>query len=420
MPRAAGGVNRPPNTAPLTFLDSPDSGLLFQLRAVYGWLERHDGSRKLSLPELEARWGDFLPSERAHFIRIALHVYCTRTDFPMLQYPTIAHLVGFDDEPTEAELEDREAGELEPSAWTRLMGSLASVRSVCPDARAARTAFGHWEHRFFASNLGITRRKLYRMSSAMHERVFERLAAAANQLAHASHLNTLPLTLLPTADTTLAYAFNAEQKPSQRFSLYLGLVENLYALYKADYLPVDAETHSDIDLETARDTVLQVDLKVREGDADRFLLAVALQNLRKHEARHAEALKPLVRALGQLTAPDKEVSATSFKGLVLFAHLSAGDQVSAVNTARGLVFEACKMDAEGEMLLDSRIMVAKLSTAVRGACFDAEGNASQTHHLDAHSLSHSARHARISPHYAERYYGTTAQRWEAERGGAAA
>ncbi|GAA5892700.1 hypothetical protein JCM8208_005888 [Rhodotorula glutinis] len=408
----------PPNTAPVSFIDQPEPGLLFQLRAVYGWHCRFDDSLKPALHELEARWGNFLPSERADLIRIALHVSCTRTGPATLDYKAITRTVGFEDELTEDELAQREASELEASAWTQLMVRLTRLRIACPPARAAKASFGHWEHRFFACNVGVTRRKLYRMSSAMHTRMFERLAAAHNALASQPTAQTLPISFLPSADTVLAYAFNAEQKPSQRFALFLGLVEDLYALYRSVFLHEDVKEHPDIDLATAWFTVR--DLEARGNDVVPFFLAVARQNAREHEARHADELAPFVRALGQLTKPIWANSATAFKGLVLFERLSPGEQVSAVNTARGLAFELCKDDAEGHALLNSQIVVARLSAAVRGTCFDAEGHISQAHLLDAHSLSHPAVHPRISPRYAQQYYRTTASRWEGEHGGVAA
>ncbi|GAA5857628.1 hypothetical protein JCM9279_003450 [Rhodotorula babjevae] len=413
MPRSAAstGPDRPPNTAPISFIDQPDPGLLFQLRAVYGWLCQRADSLQPTLHELEARWGDFLPSERAHFIRIALHVYCTRSSLPMAQYDTITHIVGFDDKPTEDELEQGEAGELQASAWTQLMVRLTRLRLACPPARAARTPFGYWEHRFFACNMGITRRKLHRMSPAMHTRMFERLDDAADAYASQPNLATLPTTNLPTSDTVIAYAFNAEQKPSQRFGLFVGLVDDLYALYRSTCLSAHTQAHPDIDLAAARLTLR--DLQAQGGGADPFLLALARQSVREHEARHAHELEPLVRALGQLTAPNRANLATAPKALVLFERLSPGQQVAAVNTARGLVFEVCKDDAEGQALLNSQILVARLSTAIRGSCFDAQGHAPQT--LNAHSLSHPAAHPRISARYAQRYYGTTAARWEGER-----
>ena len=75
------GVCRPPNTSALLADTSPpDAAALFQLKAVYGWLSHRLLNVRSALDHFDSRWCNFLPAERAHFVRRALYIYTTRSD----------------------------------------------------------------------------------------------------------------------------------------------------------------------------------------------------------------------------------------------------------------------------------------------------------------------------------------------------
>ncbi|GAA5857625.1 hypothetical protein JCM9279_003449 [Rhodotorula babjevae] len=409
------GIRRSPNAVRLLDETSlPDAAALFQLKTVYGWLSHRLANVKPTLDHFESCWSDFLPAERAHFVRRALFIYTTNDDYPGLRFSAMALSAGYTDNPTEEELAHLDTIMIPKTPWAQLCDLLVDMRAACMLDRSLKSSFAHWERRFFASDIGITRRKLKRMGPDMCSHVLGRLVADLAKLKNPRHV-TRPNDFLPSADEGLADAYDAVQTSLQRFKIYLGFVENLYSLYHRAFSRLGSD--SSVDLLVARRTLRELEAR---PDVDPFLLGASRQNVREHEARHAPELVPLARALGQLTAPNRASSATALKGFVLFDPLSLAEQVSAVNSTRELVFEACKLVAEGHALPASQHLVARLSTAVRGTCFDAEGHASLTHQLDAHSLSHRARHPRISARYAQRYYGTTAASWESERGGARA
>jgi len=314
--------------------------------------------------------------------------------------------------------------------WIQLFDLLTSLREACLLVPSRKSSFAHWERRFFARDIGVTRRKLERMSPEMCSHLFGRLTADLAELEN-PRCSTRPNDLLvrsttasrsfilrrtrlslslrrrrpqPSADEALADAYDAVQTSLQRFKIYLGFVENLYCLYRKAFSPVENEPSDELRL--ARCTLSE--LEARQV-VDPFLLGASRQSVRQHEARHAQELVPLARCLAELTEPALAGSATVCKGLVLFERLPPGEQISAVNSARALVFEVCELDARGHSLPDSQVLVrrppprrslsvarrtdpfppgqvARLSTAVRGTCFDAEGRASHTVRLSSLGL----------------------------------
>ncbi|KPV73138.1 uncharacterized protein RHOBADRAFT_55359 [Rhodotorula graminis WP1] len=308
------------STTPVPWEEPKQDPVFQQLKEVCAWLvARVPATYKGTIGELSTalrfHWREFVSFERlavyervlAAWVQLVEHGELDDDEWQALYYSKLSLEVG------KTQRDQRAASHAFFCALTREK-RLAELRGGVHQVAVAfypgdPYAQQSWEHSFFA-NGRVTDTKIRRLAGAFHQEVIDELTKAPAKLP-ARRLACEASGFPPTADGLFLYAHDALSEPSSRFARFRYFVNALVVVYRA---------------------------------APRHL----------HLAHDGRAVANLEHVRDPL-ARDQQAQA--------FAALPLELEVSAVDHARDLVFDACQRVQSGRYLLDSKRVVGLLEAA---------------------------------------------------------
>ncbi|GAA5892502.1 hypothetical protein JCM8208_005838 [Rhodotorula glutinis] len=271
------------------------------------------------------RWDKLMPAERARILVVVLRAYCksrrqpTAFDWHQLSYLSVLGDVGAKDSFDEADLNLHGPVETlkDDAPWLEIRKHVDGIAHACSRGRSnALYRMRLWEIGFLGEG-GITRLKLRRLEVAEREAVASEVGVILKHVhEHLSSPSSAPIdTILPSADAVFIRVDNATESPSRRFDGLCGFLDNLVILYKAT--------------------------PGHDGAVAQLSRTRGMLERRTHLPREDDVV-------------DVRTAEASF------AELDVAQQVSAVEQARTLVFEACLQHRETGQLPAVEPLIQKL------------------------------------------------------------